>query len=80
MRLGQVTYPIRLCACYAMSGIDRAYGAVGLRARYAMSGTDLPYGATRVDVIAGITHYQVRRPYAMSGTGLGSAMRRPLLA
>eukprot|EP00961_Rhodomonas_salina_P000495 6849-Rhodomonas_salina.7 len=42
---GQVRYPICLRECYAMSGTDKAYDAIGLRTCYAMSGTDLAYGA-----------------------------------
>eukprot|EP00961_Rhodomonas_salina_P302185 3940745-Rhodomonas_salina.23 len=33
-------------ACYAMSGTDLSYAAIGLGLRYAMSGTDLVYAAT----------------------------------
>eukprot|EP00961_Rhodomonas_salina_P172096 2320638-Rhodomonas_salina.4 len=32
---------------YAISGTDKAYGAICLSARYAMSGTDIVHGATR---------------------------------
>eukprot|EP00961_Rhodomonas_salina_P118643 1597324-Rhodomonas_salina.2 len=41
----QVSAPISLRACYAMSGTDIAYCDIALRACYAMSHTDLAYRA-----------------------------------
>eukprot|EP00961_Rhodomonas_salina_P132036 1777522-Rhodomonas_salina.1 len=51
-----------LRACYAMSGTDLGYAAIGLRACYAMSGTDLAYATIGLCVC-----------YAMSGTDLAYA-------
>eukprot|EP00961_Rhodomonas_salina_P301355 3940428-Rhodomonas_salina.1 len=55
----QLLRDVRLCACYAMSGTDLVYGAIGLRACYEMSGTDIAYS------MVGLCAF-----YAISGTGI----------
>eukprot|EP00961_Rhodomonas_salina_P181773 2453823-Rhodomonas_salina.1 len=61
---------ICLRACYAMSGIDLAYGAICLRACYVMSDTFEAYGPTKLPyssmhaVLTWPTRLRVR--YAMS--------------
>eukprot|EP00961_Rhodomonas_salina_P301921 3940659-Rhodomonas_salina.3 len=54
--------PSSLRTCYAMSGTDTAYAAVGLCTCYALSGTDIAYAAT-----------VQRACYAMPGTDLACA-------
>eukprot|EP00961_Rhodomonas_salina_P273160 3690831-Rhodomonas_salina.8 len=62
------------CWCCAMSGTERAYGAICRGACYAVCGTDLAYAATRMRVDSILRYpFVLRACYAMSGIDVGYA-------